>query len=234
MDVDLDQIDKLDRFFSELEIMPSNAKAYLLEMGSEEFFFQDQLAAAESIHLHIKVEDTEMLPHAEIIKKGGEPQNMKDGYIKYSFTGGLNYIFSSIPVSQEEKSGIADYSFPHLDHIGIDIRDEGEQSYKTFNKIPSLASSKGWPSKKQGGDGKNVYCCHVQVSEKYWVYPANGVYLEFAFGKLLLNNEVFGCDLRPADPILKMEESITPSCCGPLMSVKSGFQVRQKVANMNR
>jgi hypothetical protein len=32
------------------------------------------------------------------------PQNEKEGYIKYAYSpSGLNLIFSSIPVSQEEK-----------------------------------------------------------------------------------------------------------------------------------
>lgn len=77
-----------------------------------------------------------------------------------------------------------------------------------------MATAEDWPSRRQGGDGKKVNCCHAQVNEKYWVYPPGGVYWEFAFGKLLISEEAFGCDLRPANPALGLPEPDTQGCCG--------------------
>ena len=221
-------IDHLTAYFSSVGLMPDNANQYLSELSDENFIFREQLVEAESIHLHIKVADVADLPHTDIIKKGGQPQNAKDGYIKYSFPDGINFIFSSIPVSQEEKIGIASFNFPHLDHIGIDIRNENKTAYFIFNKIPTIASSKDWPIRKQGGDGKKVYCCHVQVNEKYWVYPADSIYWEFAFGKLLVSEDVFGCDLRPADPALGLSEEDSKGCCGSTEETESKIFTKKK------
>jgi hypothetical protein len=219
MHLSLDNVNELTGYFDRLGILPADAKMRLLELMSEHFVFKAQLVVAESIHLHIKVPDTDLLPHENIMRKGANPQNAKEGYIKYVFPGGYNFIFSSIPVSQEEKLGINSYHYPHLDHIGIDIRDEREEAYSFFQKIPCLATSKEWPSRKQGGDGKKVSCCHVQVNEKYWVYPPGSVYLEFAFGRLFVNENSFGCDLRPADPSLNIAEEDGNTCCGTRANV---------------
>jgi alkylhydroperoxidase/carboxymuconolactone decarboxylase family protein len=213
MKFNLKTLNGLLDYFSGLNLLPSNARQYMDEMVNEQFTFHKQLMAAESIHLHIKVADVNKLPQENILRKGANPQNAKDGYIKYAFPNGINFIFSSIPVSQEEKAGLSSFSFPHLDHIGIDIRDESDKAYSSFNEIPRLASALGWPVRKQGGEGKKVYCCHVQVNEKYWVYPPEGVYWEFAFGQLIVSDKVFGCDLRPADPSLALPEEIL-ACCG--------------------
>lgn len=213
MQLNQQRTDDLISFFREYDLLPGNAPAHLEDISKEGFVFREQLSAAESIHLHIKVPDVAALPHNNIVQQGGEPQNPKEGYIKYAFPDGLNFIFSSIPVSQEEKSGVATFAYPHLDHIGIDIRDERQEAYDCFNAIPHLAEEQHWPSKRQGGDGKKVYCCHVQVNEKYWVYPPGSVYWEFAFGELLVSKDVFGCDLRPANPALGLPEQ-TAACCG--------------------
>lgn len=213
MKFNTNQLNGLLDFFNSADLLPGNAKKYLEEMNDSSFTFYKQLLAADSIHLHIKVADTAALPHDEIMRHGAEAQNAKDGYIKYAFPNGYNFIFSSIPVSEEERAGLATFSYPHLDHIGIDIRDESAEAYDIYNAIPAIATEHEWPVKKQGGEGKKVYCCHVQVNEKYWVYPQQHVYYEFAFGKLLVSEEVFGCDLRPVDPALGIaQESL--ACCG--------------------
>jgi len=206
-------INELTGYFDELGLLPSNARQHLEELRSSSFAFSKQMSAAESIHLHIKVPSTEALPHEQILAIGGEPQNEKEGYIKYAFKEGIHFIFSSIPVSQEERAGLSSFQYPHLDHIGIDIRDESEEAYNIFQHIPFVAAAHKWSVRKQGGEGQKVYCCHVTVNEKYWVYPQGGVYWEFAFGQLLISTDKFGCDLRPADPALGLsEESV--ACCG--------------------
>ena len=47
-----------------------------------------------------------------------------------------------------------------------------------------------------------MFCCHVQVSAKHWVYPRTGlsIPLEFAYAPLIVSEIKSGCDLRPADP----------------------------------
>jgi alkylhydroperoxidase/carboxymuconolactone decarboxylase family protein len=49
-----------------------------------------------------------------------------------------------------------------------------------------------------------VYCCHVEVGAKHWVYPpaqsGRAASIEFAFGALKINGTSMGCDLRPIDP----------------------------------
>ena len=82
-----------------------------------------------------------------------------------------------------------------------------------FSMIPVLSDNNYLPFKRQGGDGQNVFCCHVSVSEKYWVYPKGRAHFEFAFGPLTVSDSVFGCDLRPADPSLMIVEEKL-ACCG--------------------
>lgn len=212
MTIELQSVNTLLDYFSPFNIIPSSTKEQLARLVKDSFIFREQLDLAESLHLHIKVPYTGELPHENLLRYGGQPQNEKDGYIKYAFDKGINLIFSSIPVSQEEKAGFADFDYPHLDHIGIDIRKDDAVSYECFNKIPGLAENNKLPYKRQGGDGKNVYCCHVQVNEKYWVYPKDLAYFEFAFGPLVVSDQVFGCDLRPADPSLNIPEEQL-ACC---------------------
>jgi hypothetical protein len=217
--LDICSIGSLLDNFSQYGIIPESARNHLLNIANNAFLFSPQLATAESIHLHIKVPSTEKLPHKELSAYGGIAQNEKEGYIKYAFPSHINLIFSSIPVSQEEKAGIASFVYPHLDHIGIDIRKNDEESYKCFNTIPLLAKTANLPCKRQGGDGKQVFCCHVQVNEKYWVYAPYNPYLEFAFGALIVSEDVFGCDLRPADPALGLWEEKVACCTGMCVPV---------------
>ena len=213
MTIALDATNTLLEHFDAFDIIPESTISQLEKLTADNFMFKEQLDIAESIHLHIKVPDTAALPHEELVNHGGKPQNEKEGYIKYAFDSGVHLIFSSIPVSQEERAGLSLYNYPHLDHIGIDIRKDDAGSYEVFNRIPSLSDKNYLRFKRQGGDGQNVLCCHVSVNEKYWVYPKGRPHFEFAFGPLTVSDTVIGCDLRPADPSLMIPEE-QPSCCG--------------------
>ena len=72
-----------------------------------------------------------------------------------------------------------------------------------------------WGHAAQGSSGKPVYCCHVEVAEKHWLYPKEngcpGIPLEFAFGPLIVNIDSSGCDLRPANPLTTAPDAI-PTC----------------------
>lgn len=212
MNIALESTTALLDQFDAYDIIPESTITQLEKLTAVNFLFKEQLDLAESIHLHIKVPDTAKLPHSDLMQHGGKPQNEKEGYVKYAFDSGVHLIFSSIPVSQEERAGLTLYNYPHLDHIGIDIRRDDVDSYEVFNRIPSLSNENYLPYKRQGGNGQNVFCCHVSVNEKYWVYPKGRAHFEFAFGPLTVSDTGFGCDLRPADPALMIPEEV--SCCG--------------------
>ncbi len=74
MQLNFTTIDELTDYFDQVNLLPANARQHLREIGDEKFVFQEQLAAAESIHLHIKVADVDDLPHNDMVKKGGQPK----------------------------------------------------------------------------------------------------------------------------------------------------------------
>ena len=159
------------------------------------------LRLANSVHLHIKVDDVAAIPSL-----GGRPENGREGYIKYAFDGGINLIYSSIPTSEEDTIPTALPDLPprpYLDHLGIDLRRETGLVRATVDDVPSLARRAGWAHKGQGGT-RPVFCCHAMVAEKHWVYPPPGARwtrpIELAYGKLVISQEMNGCDLRPIDP----------------------------------
>ena len=83
---------------------------------------------------------------------------------------------------------------------------------------PAIAAQRGWAHAGQGGPGKAVFCCHVEVAQKHWLFPAEAVGasaipMEFAFGPLKVNPGQSGCDLRPSDPRRAAAEP-AKACCG--------------------
>jgi len=169
------------------------------------FPFFAQLRVADSVHLHVKVDNVDDLPFSEIVALGTQAENARPGYIKYPFPGGINLIFSSIPIAEEDQLSEPRPSKPFVDHFGIDLRRETGLVRALFEDTPSVARRAGWPSKSQGGGGRQVFCCHSTVAEKYWVYPPpKGSRwtrpLEFAYGPLEISQEMNGGDLRPIDP----------------------------------
>jgi hypothetical protein len=183
--------------------------------------FADGVKVADTLHLNIKVDDIACLPEGFAYTRGAKKENAKDGYVKYAFPGNVNVILSAINISQDDlieaKQGTKKPR-PFLDHVGIDLRQEIEPVHHFFDAIPYLASKAGWPTVSQGGGGKAVFCCHVQVSAKHWVYPrgsATGlsIPLEFAYGPLVVSETQSGCDLRPTDPLTIPAGSVV-SCCG--------------------
>jgi hypothetical protein len=167
----------------------------------------EALAVADSIHVHVKVDDVAAAPHSRLLGQGGTVENGKEGYVKYVFQGGINVILSSINVSQDDlvETPCSRRPRPFVDHIGIDLRRESPDVEQRFESVPELATGQGWQHVPQGAPGKPVFCCHVEVGRKHWAYPpdtpcAPGIPLEFAFGTLKVNPVASGCDLRPARP----------------------------------
>lgn len=189
------------------------------QLGRTNSPFDDAMALAETLHLHIKVEDTHKLPINQFFEAGARLDHQKDGFVKYCFPGAINAIFSHIKVSQDELLETASNRRPRpfLDHIGIDMRAETAAVRTAFDALPNTASRLNWAHAAQGGPERPVYCCHVEVAEKHWLYPPDegahpGIPLEFAYGALKVNLDKSGCDLRPAHP-----DKVDPAagaCCG--------------------
>jgi hypothetical protein len=188
-------------------------------LGLPDSPFAPDVDLAETIHLHIKVDDTNKLPINQFFDAGARLDHQKDGFVKYRFPGAINAIFSHIKVSQDEllETETTRRSRPFLDHIGIDLRAETAPVRQAFDALPDIADTLEWSLASQGGPDRPVYCCHVEVAEKHWLYPPDenghpGIPLEFAYGALKINPDKSGCDLRPADPT-KVDAASIP-CCG--------------------
>ncbi|HEY5937698.1 MAG TPA: arsenosugar biosynthesis-associated peroxidase-like protein [Kofleriaceae bacterium] len=196
-------IDVLGKF-RELGIIKSTEIDEVLAIFEPAFPWTAALAQADSVHVHLRVDDVSRLPHDQIRALGTAPEQQKDGYVKYPFTGGLNVIMSSIDIAEDDWIPGPGRARPHLDHLGIDLRDESAAVRAVFDQSPAIAKQAGWRHKPQGGDGTPVYCCHVEVGAKHWVYPPPGsahtASVELAFGALKINGDSMGCDLRPIDP----------------------------------
>lgn len=204
--------------FMDLGLLSEGEKTEALAFFRPDFPFAEAFALADSIHLHIKVDDTAAMPHEKILAHGGRPENSKHGYVKYAFEGGVNMIFSSINVAQDDLvASLPKRAKPVLDHIGVDLRRENEDVRRVFDQINAEAARLGWSHASQGAPGKPVYCCHIEVAAKHWVYPhgcsRHFSPIEFAFGPLKINPNQAGCDLRPMDPS-NPEADRAPSCCG--------------------
>ncbi len=182
------------------------------------FPFFAALRMADSVHLHVKVDEVDHLPFSKILALGTQPENARPGYVKYPFPGGINLIFSSIPIAEEDQLPDPRAPKPFVDHFGIDLRREMGIVRALYEDTPSVARRAGWPCKSQGGSGRAVFCCHAMVAEKYWVYPpSEGPRwtrpFEFAYGPLEISQEMNGCDLRPIDP--RHPSAATVAACAP-------------------
>ncbi|HEX8611958.1 MAG TPA: hypothetical protein VF800_11785 [Telluria sp.] len=204
-----------------LGLLDQGAAAEVLATFDPGSPFRAVLSLADCMHAHVKVDDTASLPRAALLAGGAVIDNEKDGYIKFAFPSGMNLIFSSINVAQDDLRETPHQRRPRpfLDHVGIDLRDPAATVRSAFDAIPAIADQHGYPRSSQGGAGKAVFCCHVSVAEKHWVYPRRAkerlVPVEIAFGPLLINADSSGCDLRPSDPSLGAASPACGARCGP-------------------
>lgn len=206
MEVRRENIAHLLDFFLDLNLISAVESRSVLSLFDMDCPFHEQLLLADSIHTHTKVADIADLPHAAIGNAGGYIEREQAGYVKFVFRAGINVIFSSIPIAEDDRlAEVAMARKPFLDHAGIDMRSETRAARKHFDRIPEIARNAGWRHVAQGGVGRPVHCCHTQVGEKHWVYPPANLLafarpLEFAFGPLVVHASSMGCDLRPLDP----------------------------------
>jgi len=201
-------------------LVSEEEKAAMVRLFEPCFPFVEQLRSADSIHVHVKVADTTKLPREQLRQAGGRVDHEKDGFVKFHFDAGVNLIFSSIPVSQDElaETPSSRRPRPFVDHFGIDLRAETVEANTVFEAVPTTATQLGWGHVPQGDPDRGVHCCHVEVKKKHWVYPRQcegpPIALEFAFGQLKVNEVSGGCDLRPTDPAAKLPGSRPDLCQG--------------------
>ena len=180
-----------------------------------DFQLEPCLDHAETIHLHVKLDDTDRLSIAALEAAGGILDHGRSGFVKYRMPGRVNAIFSHIPVSVDDlrECDRSRRARPFLDHIGIDLRRVDEGSRAAFQALPAAAAARGWAHVPQGGGGQVVRCCHTVVDEKSWLFPvAKGARpIEIAFGPLRDGAGAAGCDLRPSHPALAAPGQ---ACCG--------------------
>ena len=181
------------------------------------------LTCAESVHLHVRVDDVAAVRAS--LAALGEAENEKPGYVKLRAEGGVHLIVSSIEVAEEDRvATLPRRARPHLDHVGVDLRDASPPSREAFDAIATRAEHASWRAVHQGGAGASVACCHASVSEKRWLFPPTDSGLrtpiEVAFGPLE-RGEGAGTDLRPLDPKLAEEHIGVAACCAPPRAVVS-------------
>lgn len=223
--IDRDELSRVGASFVELGLLPPGELAALHAFLGDDCPFADALREADGIHVHGRVDEVAAMPHAAIREAGGRVENERDGYVKYAFEGGINMIYSSVDVAEDDRLAVEHRRpRPHLDHLGIDLRRESPEVRAIFDSVPSRAASLGWRAVSQGSDDKAVFCCHTSVRLKWWVYPNEHDVLsrpiELALGPLEIHAETLGCDLRPIDPAHPLAEkaacggSAAPSCGG--------------------
>jgi hypothetical protein len=198
----------------ELRLLDEAEVRHVMVAFEPSFPFFPSVRLADSM----KVDAVTELPHEELLRSGGTVENEKDGYIKYAFASGMNLIFSSIPVSQDDlqEKPAGRRPRPFLDHYGIDVRKETAEAIAAFDAIPAKAAELGFAHVAQGGAGKRVFCCHTSVGAKHWVFAKGDERgqlpsIEIAYGALTVQPGKSGCDLRPSDPSRGTRPA---ACCG--------------------
>mgnify|MGYP003112449828 CR=1 FL=1 len=204
-----------------LNLMNACEQKRCLDLFADEFAFSNAMACCESLHIHVKVDDTTELPTKQLEAANCKLDYAKEGFVKYLFPGGVNLIFSSIVVAQDELAETCENrrKRPFVDHFGIDLRDESASTKSTFDEVPAIAIRLGWEEVPQGQEGGGVHCCHVEVSEKHWVFPCGEapqphIPMEFAFGQLKVNDVAGGCDIRPMSPSRRASLGNAAPTCG--------------------
>lgn len=196
-----------------LGLLSPTEQSALAALVSDAFPYRDALAQAESLHLHLRLDDLASLP-AEV-RGWGTIENERSGYVKIACWGGVNVNVSSIDVAEEDRL-TPRAPRPHLDHVGVDLRAITPASRALFDGAPARARSLGWGHVAQGGSDAPVRCCHTSVAEKHWLFPSSGAVdrpLELALGPLVVSDGGQGEDLRPMDPA---DPRARPAaCCAP-------------------
>jgi hypothetical protein len=201
-------------------LFPAESRPLIEQLFSADFPFAGAVARASSIHVHMKCPDADAIDDAAMARVGAELERMSTGYVKYRTPSGVNLIYSSFPVAEDDLVDPSLEGRPlFVDHLGVDLRTVSEAMQALFDEVPSVAAGAGWLCRYQGSP---VFGCHAEVKEKYWVYPPEGPQsarrpIEFPIGPLTLHDDYVGCDLRPIDPrhpLAALAAKATAKACG--------------------
>ena len=97
------RLETLFSFLEKQQLLDKEELQAVHDVAAENFPFAEQVAAAATVHFHIHVNNIEELPHELLQSHTGKIVNKAEGYIKYEFDDGINFIFSHIPVAQRKK-----------------------------------------------------------------------------------------------------------------------------------
>jgi hypothetical protein len=212
MSFELSAIDRDLRLFTSRGLLTDAEAAQVREVVRDDFPFAEAMNSAESLHVHVSADEQAGLPSSEEIAAACREATGDDRERKFVFTSGLNVIFALDATAQDEfVEGAPPRAKPYVDHLGVDLRDEADETKLIFDSIPTAAGRAGWRHVAQEGP---VRCCHVEMGPKHWVYPPEGVAgtrrpIEFAFGELKMSDEYLGCDYRPIDPAHPLASMVT-------------------------
>jgi hypothetical protein len=215
MTLNAPQVRKTLEIAQELRLLQDGETRYVMSAFAPDSPFAPAMGVADTMHVHVKVDAVHALPRAELLAAGGVVENEKDGYVKYAFPSGMNLIFSSIAVSQDDLRETADTrrARPFLDHYGIDLRRETAEVRAVFDEVPARLAKLGFAHAAQGGGDKRVFCCHTSVERKHWAFPKGQPSVEIAYGALTVQAGKSGCDLRPSDPRTTLLSGASSACC---------------------
>lgn len=202
MKLDVSTFDVIAKAAVNVHLLADVEAALVLSMVDGTTPFTDAVELANSIHVHVKIDDVGRLPE-EIAAWGPASIRRYDGYVKYSFDGGINLVFSTVPIAEDDLlPGAGCRRRPFVDHIGIDLRELVPAVEGAYREVPAVASANGWRTVHQAGP---VHGCHAEVRDKTWAYPPSADQetlrpVEFPLGPLRLHSTNVGCVLRPIDP----------------------------------
>lgn len=57
--------------FRDLQLLSTDERRHVLGLLDDDFAFPDALAACDTVHVHVKVDDVDALPHHKISDLGG-------------------------------------------------------------------------------------------------------------------------------------------------------------------
>src|SRR5689334_700062 len=118
--IDAKQVADILQFYTDRSLVAADEAASLRWLLQGISPFRSHLDVAESLHAHVKVADPARLPEADIAALGAECTSRRPGYVKFVHEGGINLIFSSIPVAEDDRLPDAEtLARPFLDHAGI-------------------------------------------------------------------------------------------------------------------
>jgi hypothetical protein len=201
----------------DLGLVKEHERSQVLELLDPDFRFAEIMSTASSVHVHVKVDDIESLPIDDLRTADLEGERTTPGYLRLAYKGGVNLIFSSYTLAQDDLiDGAVTQAKPFVDHLGVDLRDESDATRQAFEGVVGVAERSGWRTSHQGPP---VYCCYSEIGEKNWVYPPEGALaerrpIEFAFGALKVHDAHVGCDLRPIDPAHPLADQADAAACG--------------------